>query len=112
MWEFLGGKVEPGESCEKALARELAEELGVQVQLGQELTGPHPQGWVLNNNAAMRVFFAELTLGEPHPLQDHSELRWLPLGSDHNASAVLSLEWIPADYPIVEALLAAVHAVG
>lgn len=112
LWEFPGGKVEPGESCEKALARELAEELGVQVQLGQELTGPHPQGWVLNNNAAMRVFFAELTLGEPHPLQDHSELRWLPLESDHNVSAVLSLEWIPADYPIVEALLAAVHAVG
>ena len=84
----------------------------MQVQLGQELTGPHPQGWGLNNNAAMRVFFAELTLGEPHPLQDHSELRWLPLGSDHNVSAVLSLEWIPADYPIVEALLAAVHAVG
>ncbi len=82
------------------------------IQLGPELTGPHPQGWVLNKKAAMRVFVAELTLGEPHPLQDHSELRWLPLGSDHNASAVLSLEWIPADYPIVEALLAAVHAVG
>ena len=64
-------------------------------------------GWPLNEKAAMRVWFAELADGEPRPLQDHDELRWLDL---RNHDEVLRLPWIPADFPIVEALLAAVRA--
>ncbi len=105
MWEFPGGKIEPEENAEHALHRELDEELGVRVRLGDELEGTSAEGWPLNERAAMRVWFAEVLDGEPRPLQDHDELRWVDL---QNRGEVLDLPWIPADLPIVEALLATV----
>lgn len=101
MWEFPGGKVEAGETCEEGLHRELHEELGVRVQLGAEVPGPGVQGWPLNAKAAMRVWLAEVTEGTPAPLEDHDELRWVAL----DPGELQSLAWIPADLPIVEAML-------
>ncbi|WP_144600333.1 (deoxy)nucleoside triphosphate pyrophosphohydrolase [Arthrobacter sp. AG367] len=105
LWEFPGGKVEPGEEPETALVRELAEELGIGVRLGLELHAETPAGWTLNDRASMRVWFADVTHGEPLPLEDHDELRWVDL---RDREAVLTLPWIPADYPIVHALLESV----
>ena len=104
LWEFPGGKVEPDEEPEAALCCELTEELGISVRLGAELPAEAPSGWPLNDRASMRVWFAEVAQGEPQPLQDHDELRWVSL---ENHDEVLGLPWIPADFPIVRALLAA-----
>jgi 8-oxo-dGTP diphosphatase len=102
LWEFPGGKVEPGEEPEAALMRELSEELGIGVRLGPELPAEASDGWPLNERASMRVWFAEVSVGEPRPLEDHDELLWVDL---RDREAVLGLPWIPADFPIVRALL-------
>lgn len=116
LWEFPGGKVEAAESCEQALARELSEELGVRILVGAEVPGPHVQGWPLNERLAMRVFFAEIFSGTPDTLEDHSALRWMPLpNSRDDAQAyddLMGLPWIPADLPIVVALLQQLQDAG
>ncbi|WP_394942330.1 (deoxy)nucleoside triphosphate pyrophosphohydrolase [Psychromicrobium sp. YIM B11713] len=106
LWEFPGGKVEAGESAEQALHRELSEELGVGIQLGEELLNPAAEAWPLAGSAVMRVWFATLTQGVPTALQDHDELRWMALDEGEQ---ILRLPWIPADFPIVAELLKAVQ---
>jgi 8-oxo-dGTP diphosphatase len=105
LWEFPGGKVEPGEDPEAALRRELGEELGIEVRVGAELAAGSPGGWPLNDRGSMRVWFAEILAGEPQPLEDHDELKWVSLSEPDE---VLGLPWIPADFPIVRELLASV----
>ena len=100
-WELPGGKVEPGEDAVAALHREIAEELGVRVLLGDELPGPDPdvEGWPLPPSHRMRVWLARVVEGVPAPIEDHDALRVLGPGE------WLDVAWLPADVPIVRALL-------
>lgn len=105
-WEFPGGKVEPGESPQDAVHREIREELGVAIELGAELVGPDDGAWWLSERYVMRIWRARISAGEPQPLVEHDELRWLPRGR------WLSVPWLDADVRIVEALAAATDPAG
>ena len=103
LWEFPGGKQEPGEGAREALVRECGEELGVTVRLLGEVPAPDPEGWPLKGTAVMRVFTAVVTADrEPAAGKDHLQLRWMGLD---DPDPILDLDWIPADLPIVGALL-------
>jgi 8-oxo-dGTP diphosphatase len=94
-WEFPGGKVEPGESEEAALARECVEELGVRVEVGARVGVDVP---IAGGRAVLRAFAVRLLDGVmPRPLE-HAALRWL--GDDE----LDSVPWLPADRPIVAEL--------
>ncbi|NNG19189.1 NUDIX domain-containing protein [Naumannella sp. ID2617S] len=92
LWEFPGGKGEPGEAPEDALVRELAEELGVNVRLGPELVAAQGM-WPISTKLAMRVWWAE-TEGEAVAGESHDLVRWVGRGEFGE------LEWVPADVAI------------
>ena len=74
LWEFPGGKREPDETFEQCLARELREELGVEVEVGElveSLTHAYPEKTVV-----LKFFRCELKLHEPRPL-GCLDLKWI-----------------------------------
>lgn len=94
-WELPGGKVEPGESEQQALVRELREELGIEVEPVARVTGE----WPLQPGLALHVWHARLLKGEPEPLQDHDELRWL------TPEQAFDVDWLDQDRPAVAAVI-------
>jgi len=88
-WEFPGGKVEPDESPQAALVRECLEELGVTIAVGDRL------GEASDGSIRLTLYAATLIDGEPQPLEDHDELRWL------SADVLHDVPWLPIDLALL-----------
>lgn len=92
LWEFVGGKVETGETKQQALMRECMEELAISVQVGTPYY--HTTHKYDDVTVDLTLFHAVITQGAP-VLLEHSELRWItPDQTD-------TLEFCPADAPIL-----------
>ena len=74
LWEFPGGKREPGETFEQCLVREIREELGVEISVGElfeEVNHDYPE-----KSVHLKFFICELLAGEPQPL-GCAALKWV-----------------------------------
>lgn len=95
LWEFAGGKVEPGETKEQALIRECKEELGVELDVGRvflEVTHTYPDLTV-----HLTLFQAKIASGTLQKLE-HEDLRWITI------SEIDQYDFCPADQVILEHL--------
>ena len=82
LWEFPGGKLLPGEQPEDALRRELKEELGVEVAVGELI---QMVDWAYPEKSVRLLFFRCALAGEPTPLEGQ-EMRWVAAADLHSYS--------------------------
>ena len=88
-WEFPGGKVEPGETPQEALVREIKEELDADIVVGDLLTTVEYDYPTFH--LSMDCFWAKLVEGSEMRLLEHEAAKWLSLDS------LDEVEWLPAD---------------
>jgi 8-oxo-dGTP diphosphatase len=96
LWEFPGGKIEPGESPEKALRRELQEELNVSVSVGPFVDRSLSD--VGSVQIELSCYVAEFEGNDPVSSSDHDAMQWVPL------TELSSLHWAPGDIPLLDDL--------
>lgn len=95
LWEFVGGKVEPGETKEQALIRECREELAIEVSVGKiymEVTHEYPDLTV-----HLTLFEAQIAEGTPQKLE-HNDIRWITVAE------IPQYQFCPADEVILRKL--------
>ena len=100
LWEFVGGKVEPGETKPQALIRECREELDVTVRVGEvyfEVIHTYPDLTV-----HLTLFRASIAEGTPKMLE-HQDIRWI------TAAEIPQYDFCPADQVILEKLMEDAH---
>ena len=95
LWEFPGGKIEEGESHEIALVREIQEELGVHIKVGDKVEDTYYEYDTFT--IQLTSYLARITAGDLKA-SEHAELRWLTIND------LDELNWAPADIPAVEEL--------
>lgn len=95
-WEFPGGKVEPGESMEDCLRRELQEEFGIEVTVGEFFSGTTYR--YDHGQFDLRAYFVSWRPQSLEPTA-HDEIRWVA------PRDLLDHDLLPADIPIAKALL-------
>ena len=91
-WEFPGGKIEPGEMPKEAVVREIMEELGVEIEVGELIDTveyDYPQF-----HLSLTCFWCTIKSGEL-TLKEHEAAKWLA------KDELYSVEWLPADLSLI-----------
>jgi len=94
LWEFPGGKPQPGETFEQALRREIAEELGAELSVGERIETIE---WQYPDKRVRLVFFRCDVRGEPRPLEGQ-EMAWV------TPAELARYEFPPADAALIQRL--------
>ena len=97
LWEFVGGKVEQGETKEQALNRECMEELGITLKVGEpfmDVVHQYPDITV-----HLTLFHATIAKGTPQKLE-HNDIRWI------TPNQISDYTFCPADKEILEKIIA------
>lgn len=92
-WEFPGGKIEPNESAEECLIREIKEELGIDIEIQKRLK---PNSHTYPTITINLIPFICKVIGGKINLAEHAACKWL------KPNGLLALDWADADVPIVK----------